>query len=148
MIPTGAELWLLAGFILLGLELAAPGAFMMWIGLACLGDGLLTWLFRPPFPFQVLAFALFSAVSIRAGLALRRQAVPSSVNSPQSGLVGRSARNLGFVDGETKGELRVRVGDTDWPARLAEGVARAEISDWFDVVDVVGMVLIVRPKTF
>jgi membrane protein implicated in regulation of membrane protease activity len=141
--PDNAELWLLAGLILLGLELAAPGAFMMWVGLACLGDGVLTWLLGPAFGTQVLAFAVLCAASVGLGLLLRRPPKASTVNTPQSGLVGRSAQCLSFtgVDG------RVRVGDSDWSARLAEGASQPETSDWLDVVDVVGTVLVVQPRT-
>jgi membrane protein implicated in regulation of membrane protease activity len=77
---------------------------------------------------------------------MRRYAAPPTVNTPQSGLVGRSALNLGFVEWVAGGEGRVRVGDTDWPARLADGVARADTSEWLDVVDVMGTVLVVRPR--
>jgi len=142
MSPSNAELWLLAGFILLGLELAAPGTFMMWIGLACLGDGVLTWLIEPAFGLQVVAFAAFSAAAVGLGLLLRRPRNASSINTPTSGLVGRSAQSLGF----TGTDGRVRVGDSDWSARLTEGAARPEKSDWLDVVGVVGTVLVVQPR--
>jgi membrane protein implicated in regulation of membrane protease activity len=142
MILSTAELWLLAGLILLGLELAAPGAFMMWIGLACLGDGLMTWWIAPGFGLQVLAFAAFCAVSVGLGLLLRHPPNASAINTPQSGLVGRSAQCLSFSGIEG----RVRVGDSDWSARLTEGAMRPEASDWLDVVDVVGTVLVVQPR--
>jgi membrane protein implicated in regulation of membrane protease activity len=141
VIPSVTEWWLLGGLILAGLELAAPGAFMIWIGLACLGEAGLTWLLQPSFPVQVVAFALFSAAALVAGLALRRGAKPPVLNTPQSGLVGRRAECLGFIGGEG----RVRVGGTDWSARLIEGAPVPQKADWLDVVDVAGMVLVVRP---
>jgi membrane protein implicated in regulation of membrane protease activity len=142
MMPGAAELWLLCGLILLGLELAAPGAFMMWIGLACLGAGGVTLLVGPGFGWQVVAFALFCAASLAVGLRLRRRPARSEINTPASGLVGRSAFSLGFAAGEG----RVRVGDSDWSARLAEGARPPVAAEPLDVVGVAGTVLVVRPR--
>ncbi len=108
-------LWLAAGVVLLVLEVIAPGAFMMWLGIAALGTGLLVHYADPSFDWQVVAFAVLSGVGIAAGLWLRRQRRPSSLNTPESGLIGRSARVLSFQGREG----RVRLGDSDWSARLS-----------------------------
>ena len=142
MNPVPTELWVLSGLLLLGLELAAPGAFMMWIGLACLGVGGLTGLARPGLAGQVLAFALFCALAVGIGLRLRRRAT-AVLNMPGSGLVGRSATWLGFAGPEG----RVRVGDSDWPARLLDDTMVTDPAFGLEVVDVVGTVLLVRAKS-
>jgi membrane protein implicated in regulation of membrane protease activity len=140
--PSNGEIWCLAGFVLLGLELAAPGAFMMWIGLASLGVGLLTLFVAPEFPWQVAAFAAFCALSLALGLSFRRRPNAQTVNTPQSGLVGRTAQCLHFVGAEG----RVRLGGTDWPARLTEGASLPASADPLVVVDVAGTVLVVQAQ--
>ncbi|WP_270936612.1 NfeD family protein [Falsiroseomonas oryzae] len=44
------------------------------------------------------------------------------------------------------GALRVRLGDSDWPARLPRGVAMPEAGATVRVEAVDGMVLVVRPE--
>jgi membrane protein implicated in regulation of membrane protease activity len=57
--------WIILGAILLALELAAPGAFMMWLGLSALLVGVLSFLFPSlTWEWQCVAFAIFSVLSI------------------------------------------------------------------------------------
>jgi hypothetical protein len=133
--------WLLAGLGLLILEMLAPGAFLMWIGLAAIGTGLLILLSGIGFDAQVVAFALLTVLSLAVGLRLRRHP-PNRLNTQRAGLVGRSATALSF----SATEGRVRVGDSDWPARLAAGTTVPEPGARLRVEDVDGMVLIVRPE--
>jgi len=49
--------WLIFGFILMALELAAPGVFLFWLGLAALVVGLLSFVFTPSWQAQLLMFA-------------------------------------------------------------------------------------------
>jgi len=133
--------WLLAGLGLLILEMLAPGAFLMWIGLAAVGTGLIILLSGIGFDAQVVTFAVLTALSLTVGLKLRRRR-QDSLNTQRAGLVGRPATALSF----SAAEGRVRVGDSDWPARLAEGVAVPEQGARLRVEDVDGMVLIVRPE--
>ena len=46
--------WLAAGLVLLLLEMLAPGVFMMWLGLAALGTGLVTLAAGVGFELQVV----------------------------------------------------------------------------------------------
>jgi len=134
--------WLVGGLLLMAVEALAPGAFMVWIGLAAVGTGLATLALVLSFPAEVVVFAVLAAASIAVGLRLRRRARPSSVNTPQSGLVGRTARVLS-VEGR---EGRVRVGDSDWSARLDAGADWPEQARSLDVVALDGCVLVVRPQ--
>ena len=125
MMPSTAALtWLGAGLALLVAELAAPGAFLMWIGLAALGTGA----------------AVLAAGSIAAGLRVRRRP-ERRVNTPDAGLVGRTVHALAF-DGR---EGRVRLGDSDWPAQLVSGAATPDPRGRLLVVGVKGLVLLVQP---
>jgi hypothetical protein len=132
--------WLLAGLGLLIAEALLPGAFLMWLGLAACGTGLLTQAGDLGFAWQVVAFAVLAAISLAVGLRLRRRLVP--LNTQQAGLIGRTATALVFRGREG----RVRVGDSDWAARLAPDVAEPASGAPLRVADVQGTVLIVRPE--
>ena len=133
-------IWLIAGLVLLAVEVAAPGAFMMWLGLAAFGTGLVVLGTGIGFEFQVLTCGVLAAISLTIGMRLRRR--PTRVNTQQAGLTGRSAIALQFHGREG----RVRVGDSDWAARTPSGVAEPAAGARLRVEGVDGTVLIVRPE--
>jgi membrane protein implicated in regulation of membrane protease activity len=63
------------------------------------------------------------------------------LNTQTAGLVGRPATAIAF-DGRTG---RVRLGDSDWAARVPHDVAPPEVGAHLRVSDVDGTTLIVRP---
>lgn len=137
-----ALLWLAGGLVLLVAEIVLPGVFLFWLGLAALGTGVVVQLFDPPFAAEVVSYAVFAAISVGVALRLRaRPQGPRTLNTAESGLVGRSAIALAFQGREG----RVRVGDSDWAARVPSGVAPPAAGDALEVVGVSGMLLIVRP---
>ena len=133
--------WLLAGLALLGLELAAPGAFMMWLGIAAVATGLIVLLADAGFGSQVALFTIFAVISLFVGLRLRQRVRPS-LNTQGAGLAGRSAVALAFQGREG----RVRLGDSDWAARVPRGVEPPDPGTRLRVEGVDGTVLIVRPE--
>jgi membrane protein implicated in regulation of membrane protease activity len=141
--------WLIGGLILMVVEALAPGVFLVWVGIAGVGTGLVALAFETlnggailDFPAQVIVFTVFAAVAIAAGLRLRKRRTPRTVNTPGSGLVGRTALAL-----TTQGrEGRVRIGDSDWEARLATGDAWPDPPRPLEVVGVDGCVVLVRPR--
>ena len=134
-------IWLLSGLILLILEMLAPGAFLMWIGLAAIGAGLLTLTVPIDFAYQVVAFAVFAAVSLTVGLRLRRPPT-TQLNTQNAGLAGRTVTALSFSGREG----RVRLGDSDWAARLAHDAPVPAPGDRLRVEGVDGTVLVVRQE--
>ena len=60
-------IWLLAGLALLAVEAFAPGAFMMWLGLAAAGTGAVELLTGIGFETQVVVFAVLAAVAVGVG---------------------------------------------------------------------------------
>ena len=132
-------LWLIAGLVLMLLEVVAPGVFLMWLGLAALGTGLVAQVVAPGFALQVVVFAVFAAVAITIGLRVRTPRNAAQLNTPASGLVGRAAVALEF-HGRTG---RVRVGDSDWSARLATGTEPPAPQTMLRVVAVDGTTLVV-----
>jgi hypothetical protein len=132
--------WLAAGLVLLLLEMLAPGVFLMWLGLAALGTGLVTLAAGVGFELQVIICGVLAAISLSVGLRLRRH--PTRVNTQTAGLAGRVATALVFHGREG----RVRVGDSDWAARVPTGVPPPDPGTRLRVDGVDGTVLIVRPE--
>ena len=133
-------IWLAAGLVLLLLEVFAPGVFMMWLGLAALGTGLATLSEGIGFELQVVTFGVLAAIALTVGLRLRRR--PARLNTQQDGLAGRVATALVFEGREG----RVRVGDSDWAARVPANVPQPDPGARLRVEGVDGTVLIVRPE--
>ena len=133
--------WLIGGLILLLLELATPGVFMMWLGLAACGTALIILTTDIGFDLQVVTFAILTPLALYAGLRIRKRA--RGVNAPPSGLVGRSAIALEFHGREG----RVRLGDSSWAARVPPDVAEPPAGTRLRVQGVDGIVLVVRPES-
>lgn len=138
-----ALLWLAGGLVLLVAEVLVPGVFLFWLGLAALGTGVLVQLADPPFAVEVLAFGVLAALAIAGALQLRHRASRQArtINTAESGLVGRTAHALSFNGREG----RVRLGDSDWSARLPADLPLPAPGTLLQVVGVSGTVLIVRP---
>ena len=127
--------WLIFGFILMALELLAPGVFMFWLGLAALLVGLLSFVFNPSWQTQLLMFAVFSvaAVPLWRRFALKSAAASQSnpfLNKRTDALVGREfTLEKPIVDGS--GTVRIddtiwRVAGPDAPAGSRVRVVRAD----------------------
>jgi membrane protein implicated in regulation of membrane protease activity len=137
-------IWILVGLALLGAEMVLPGVYLLWIGLAAIGTGLMLLVSAAGFGAAVAVFLALLAAGIALSFRLKRRGGPAHrVNAPEAGLAGRPAV-VASVEGTT---LRVRLGDSDWPARLPRGVAMPEIGAAVRVEAVDGMVLVVRPDT-
>ena len=134
-------IWILGGLLLLAAELALPGIFLLWVGLAAIGTGLLVLVALPPFPAVAASFLGLLAAGIALALRLKGRRPPSAVNAPGAGLVGRHGVLLP-MEGP---ELRVRIGDSDWPARLPADIRVPEAPLRVRVEGVSGTVLVVRP---
>lgn len=138
-------IWILAGLLLLGGELVLPGAFLLWVGLAAIGTGLFVLGLAPGFGATSTVFLVLLGGGIAAALKLRA-ARPKRhlVNTPEAGLVGRSGMLL--VEEGAPG-LRVRLGDSDWPARLPRDMRVPEGGTLrVRVEGVDGTTLVVRPE--
>ena len=90
-------IWVVAGLVLLMLEIHAPGAFMMWLGLAACGTGLIVLATGIGFELQVVTIAVLAAISLAIGLRFRYRR-PPRMNTQQSGL-RRPHRHRAVVPG-------------------------------------------------
>lgn len=105
-----AWIWILAGLALAGLELAAPGIFLIWLGLAALATGLVAALVTLPWQGQVLLFAGLAVAAVLLAGRLGRGHVPT-LNRADRGLVGREGP---LAEAIRDGAGRIRFDDTLW----------------------------------
>jgi membrane protein implicated in regulation of membrane protease activity len=126
--------WLIAGLLLLALEMLAPGMFLLWLGLAALLVGLLSFAVDLSWQAQILAFALFSIAAVPLW---RRIARNDGEDIGNTYLNRRTEALVGQVFTLEKpiveGHGTVRIGDTVWrvtgpdlPAGHRVRVVRAE----------------------
>lgn len=107
--------WIGAGLVLLALELAVPGGFLVWLGLAGILTGLIT-LFQPlDWPVQWLTFGALSLVTILIWVRFTRNRRQSS---DRPFLNQRTDRLIGQVvvleHPISDGFGRMALGDTIW----------------------------------
>ena len=108
--------WLIFGFILMALEVAAPGIFLFWLGLAALLVGLLSFALHPSWQTQLLMFAVFAAAAVPIWRRLARSDTSVSASNPflnrrADALVGRVfTLEKPIIDGWGT----VRIDDTIW----------------------------------
>lgn len=111
--------WMLLGFILLCLEIFAPGVFLLWIGIAALivGAGSLllwdaafwTW------QVQVLVFLVLALAAAYIGKKIVRDRETASdqplLNRRGAQMIGRTAT---LSEPIREGRGRIKLGDTTW----------------------------------
>ena len=107
--------WLIFGFILMALELLAPGVFMFWLGLAALLVGLVSFAINPSWQTQLLMFAISAVAAVPAWRYFARSAGSSSqspfLNNRTKALIGREfTLDKPIIDGSGT----VRIDDTIW----------------------------------
>ena len=136
--------WIILGAILLALELAAPGAFMMWLGLAALLVGVLSFAWSDlSWQWQGVAFAVFAVAYIPLWRRFAHNVEPPEVrpylNRRAEALVGRIfTLDKPIIDGVGS----VRIDDTVW--RVGSGADRPAGSH-VRVIRVDGANLVVEP---
>lgn len=111
----GGWSWIVAGLVLLGLELVVPGGILVWMGLAAVVTGVVA-LLQPAsgWPVQVLIFGVLAIASILAWLRYR----PQGEATDRPFLNRRAERFIGqelILDEPIRdGHGRVALGDTLW----------------------------------
>ncbi|KQT49370.1 NfeD family protein [Devosia sp. BK] len=56
--------WIIAGLVLLGLELVVPGGFLVWLGVAGIVTGIVVFIEPIAWPWQWLMFAVLALIAI------------------------------------------------------------------------------------
>jgi membrane protein implicated in regulation of membrane protease activity len=135
--------WWILGLVLAVVEIVAPGAFFLWLGIAAGATGLVL-LVLPGlgWEWQGAIFAVLAVVAVIAGRAVvRRQRPPRTVSQ----LNRRGEQYLGRVftvdQAIVNGRGSIRVDDTVWRAEGADTPAGSAVR----VTGVDGTVLRVEP---
>lgn len=113
---TAGAWWIVAGLLGCAAEMVVPGAFLLPIGLAACGTGVLTSVAGLGGAGQAASFAApTSALVGAAALRLRRRRpAPDALNAPGADLIGQTYRVLAFEGAEGRVSLR----DGTWSARM------------------------------
>ncbi|WP_127754055.1 NfeD family protein [Devosia sp. 1566] len=107
--------WIVAGLVLLALELVVPGGFLVWMGIAGIVTGLM--LFFQPIsgPLQWLLFGSLSLIAIFVWVRWSRSRPPENdhpqLNERAESLVGQVVALQAPIEG---GFGRVALGDSVW----------------------------------
>lgn len=111
----GPWAWFVLGGVLLLAEIAAPGAFLLWLGIAALVTGVLAYVIDLNWQMEVLIFAALAVIAVLVG----RRVAPAPgkasdrpfLNRRAEGFIGRV-----FVLDEPilAGVGRVRIDDSVW----------------------------------
>ena len=114
----GPWAWWIAGLVFLGLEILIPGVFLLWIGLAAIVVGALSFPFwgAEEWSWQVpmLVFAVLAIVFALVGRrwsGTGKESDQPMLNRRTEGLVGRTAT---LEEPVSDGKGRIRLDDTTW----------------------------------
>jgi inner membrane protein len=111
--------WIVLGLVLMILEVAAPGIFFLWFGIAALIVGGLVILLGEAFPFgwqvQVILFLLLSLIAVFIG---RKLIGATDAESDEPLLNRRGEQLIGQIvtleEATVNGRGRARIGDSLW----------------------------------
>lgn len=110
--------WLTLGLVLAGLEMLVPGVYLIWLAVAALITGVLTYTLDLSMPAQVIDFVFLSLIiAFSAKRFLRDKPIESSdplMNRRGARMVGETALVVQAIE---HGSGRVKIGDSEWIAR-------------------------------
>lgn len=107
--------WFILGGLLLAVEVLVPGAFMLWLGLAAIATGVISFILPLTWQIQIVVFAVLSVISVLIGRKIQPGAHVDSdkpfLNRRHDAFVGRV---FTLEEPIVQGSGRVRVDDTTW----------------------------------
>ena len=135
--------WLIAGVVLVILEVFAPGAFFLWMGVAAGAVGVLLWILPDmSWESQFLLFAVISVVSTALWrIRLRKHPTETedgNLNSRTNEYVGRV---FSLSDAIVNGYGQINVDDAFWKVSGPD----LEKGDKVKVISANGLILKVEP---
>jgi len=134
--------WVVLGLVLAALEMLVPGVYLIWLAVAALITGALTFGIGIGVPAQVIIFVSLALISVfSARRFLRDSPIVSSdplMNHRGSRMVGQTAVITQAFDGGTG---RVKFGDSEWLARGPDAAA----GDKVRITGSEGTILLVEP---
>lgn len=142
MMSMGPWSWLIIGLVFLGLEVLAPGTFiLLWIGVAAIITGLLSFVLPIGMQAQTIIFAIGSVIAVFLG---RRYFTAHLHPSDRPLLNQRAAQLIGQIykvsEPIINGKGKVKIGDSQWMVQGED----AEVGANVKVTSVKGNRLIVE----
>jgi len=123
--------WWIVGLVFLGLEILVPGVFLLWIGLAAIVVGALSFLLWGTdiwgWQLQLVVFAVLSIAFALVGRRISGANMESDqpmLNRRVEGLVGRTAT---LEEAIANGKGRIRLDDTTWIVQGPDMPAGAQV---------------------
>ncbi len=112
----GPWAWIIAGLVLLGLELLAPGTFFMWLGIAAVAVGLVSFFNDVGWQIELVLFVVFAIASVIVGRRYFARNADESTDTPGLNERGQSyvGREVTLAEPLVDGRGRVKLGDTMW----------------------------------
>lgn len=144
--------WLALALALLGIELLIGTFDLLWIAAAALIAAVYSILPLPEgmqhWTAHLVVFAISSVVLLFVGRRFVKKSdleatTHETLNRRTDALIGKSATAVADF---RAGAGRVKVGDTEWSARAAEGVGDIKGGDTLKIVDAESTTLIVEPQ--
>ncbi|WFL78959.1 NfeD family protein [Altererythrobacter arenosus] len=136
--------WIGIGLVLAALEIMVPGVYLIWLAVAAIITGMLTFGLGIGLPAQVVIFVSLSLIAaFSAKRILRDQPITSSdplLNQRGGRLVGEMAVVTQPIE---NGTGRIKHGDSEWLARGPE----LDIGTRVRIIGNDGAILIVEPAT-
>ncbi len=121
-------IWLTIGLVLATLEMLVPGVYLIWLAVAALITGVLTFVLDLGIAVQVTNFVFLALIAaFSAKRFLRDRPIESAdplLNNRGARMIGHTAIVTHALDG---GSGRVRYGDGEWIARGANAAVGARV---------------------
>ena len=106
--------WFVLSLILMGIEILAPGAFFLWLGLAALIVAGISTLYVFTWPIQLILFAVISVIVVWVG----RPFYEKLSHTQKNGLNQGAHRFIGMVlildNPIVNGHSRITIGGSTW----------------------------------
>lgn len=138
----GAWNWLILAALFLALEIAVPGIFLIWFGIAAAIVGGLALVLDISWQFQ---FVLFAVLAVTAVLVARKYLRTDDASAERPLLNRRAQQHVGktyvVADAIANGQGKVRIGDSLWRAEGPDAAEGARVK----VTAADGSTLIVEP---
>jgi membrane protein implicated in regulation of membrane protease activity len=140
----GAWNWLILAALFFALELAAPGIFFVWFGIAAAVVGGVALVFDLSWQWQLVMFGILSVIAVIAARKLLR----ADDDAAERPLLNRRAQQhvgKSFVVAEAiaNGHGKIRIGDSLWRVEGPDTAEGARVK----VTSADGATLIVIPET-
>ena len=137
----GPFAWFILGAVLLIAETLLPGASLIWFGVAASLTGGLLFIWPLPWEGQMIAFILFSAVTVLVGRLIASRRANDDGDTVNRGADAMMGRELPLAEPIVDGFGRARWGDGLWRVAGPDAPAGRRVK----VVGVEAATLLVEP---